>query len=64
VNDKRQPPAAPAAPGKVPTGLVSVDDAIDDVARQALEAARRREEAEKLRRENPPAGAPRPKDPP
>ena len=37
-------------PGNRTVGLVRVDDKIDEIARKALERARRAEEAERLRR--------------
>jgi hypothetical protein len=45
----RQGHVSSRQPGKR-TGLLRVDDKIDEIARNALERARRAEEAERLRR--------------
>jgi tRNA(Ser,Leu) C12 N-acetylase TAN1 len=42
-------PPSKADPSR-PTGLVSVDAEIDEIARKALETAKRTEEADRLRR--------------
>lgn len=41
-----------AKPSKPRPGLISVEDTIDEIARKALEEARRREEAETLRKKH------------
>lgn len=45
----KKPPRKKNKPADPPLGLISIDASIEEVARKALEEARRREQAQKLR---------------